>query len=121
MLALLDRLKGAVEDFAAREEKLNHEFRVKAAAEAKAAEAAAKEQEAQHSNELAKAEAEFAVQKQRCQSNFDKRRWRINEAHKRLHKRALEEVSAQEGRRKHKLQESAIEAEHRRDADLASA
>ena len=120
-LALLDRLKGAVEDFAAREEQLNHDFRVRSAAEAKAFDAASKEQEAEQSDVLARAEAGFAARKSKCQSSFDQRKRRINEAHKRLHKSALEDVSAQEGGRKHRLQESAIEAERRRDADLAGA
>ena len=43
-LALLDRLRSAIQDFAAREEKLAGEFRVRSAAEAKAFESATQEQ-----------------------------------------------------------------------------
>jgi len=39
MLALLDALKGAVEDFATREEKLNHDFQTRSTAEFNAFEA----------------------------------------------------------------------------------
>ena len=45
MLALLDALKGAVEDFAAREEKLNHDFQTRSAAELNAFESARLEQQ----------------------------------------------------------------------------
>ncbi|PYJ03089.1 MAG: hypothetical protein DME25_13485, partial [Verrucomicrobia bacterium] len=121
MVALLEKLKSAVEDFAAKEEKLNHDFQVQTAAQAKAFEAASKDQALQHDEGLARAEADFASQKEKCRAAFDRRKRRINEAHKTLRRQAMDGVSTQEGRRKHKLQEGAIRAERRRDADLANA
>ena len=59
MLALLDSLKGAVGDFAEREEKLNHDFETRSAAELNAFESAGQEQQSTQADSLATAEAAF--------------------------------------------------------------
>ena len=56
MLALLDALKGALHDFAAREEKLNGEFHARTSAETKAFETATQQQAARLSERIADAE-----------------------------------------------------------------
>src|SRR5437867_13244339 len=95
-LALLDKLKGAVQDFAAREEKLEQEFRARAAAENRGFETASREQSARQAQRLAEAEAEEEFEQQRWQARFQRRKVRINEAHKILRRRAVEDVSAHE-------------------------
>ena len=50
---MLDALKDAVEDFAAREEKLNQEFEIRSAAELNAFESAKQEQQAKQADALA--------------------------------------------------------------------
>ena len=81
MLALLDALKGAVEDFAAREEKLNHDFQTRSAAELNAFESAKLEQQSKQADALAAAEAALAEEKNRRNARFEKRKVRINRAH----------------------------------------
>ena len=66
MLALLDALKGAVEDFAAREEKLNHDFQTRSAAELDAFESAKLEQQSKQAEALAAAEAALEEERNRC-------------------------------------------------------
>src|SRR5882762_6178269 len=121
MLAFLDRLKAVVQDFAAREEKLGNEYRAKSAAEAKAFQSADEEHRLQQSVALANLEAVFHSEKEKRQGRFERRKVRINEAHKSARRRAMEKITEHEGHRKHRLQQAAIEAERRRDKDLAGA
>ena len=100
MLALLERLKETVRDFAAREEKLTQEYRGRLSAELKTFEAVAKEQSARQADEVANAQAAYANGKERGQARFEQRKIRINEAHKSVRRKVLEEISEQEGRRK---------------------
>ncbi len=121
MLALLDALKGAVEDFAAREENLNHDFQTRSAAELNAFESAKLEQQSKQADELAVAEAAFEGEKKQCNVRFEKRKGRINRAHSALSRQALEEGSEREGELKQKIRKNSAAAERQRDADLASA
>ena len=68
ILALLDRLKSALQDFAAREEKLETEFRARSSAEARAFEAATSEQAEKQAARLAAAEAQAQAEKQKWQA-----------------------------------------------------
>jgi DNA segregation ATPase FtsK/SpoIIIE, S-DNA-T family len=120
-LALVDTLKGAVEDFAAREEKLNHDFQTRSAAELDAFETANLEQQSRQAEELASAETAFEERKQQCQTRFEHRKARINRAHSILSRRVLDEVSGQEGELKQRVRQSTTEAEQRRNAELANA
>ena len=63
MLALLDALKNAVEDFAVREEKLNEDFEARSAAGLNAFESAKLEQQAKQAEALAAAETAFEEEK----------------------------------------------------------
>ncbi len=120
-LALLDGLKNSVRDFAAREETLSGEFRVKSSALVKSLDVASKEQMSKLAKEQAEAEADFLAKKAQCQSRFERRKVKINEAHKVVRKRVLEKVSDQEGRKKHRLQQHAIEVERGRESGLGNA
>jgi S-DNA-T family DNA segregation ATPase FtsK/SpoIIIE len=121
MLDLLERLKGVVQDFRGREDKLDLDYRVRINNEKKAHETAAKEQAQRHSEQLTNAEIEAQNDYARWTSRFDRRKVLINEAHKKLRRLAVDDVTNHEGRRKHRLQQNALEAEKRRDSDLANA
>src|SRR4051794_20707484 len=121
VLDLLAQLKALLQEFSARASKLEQDFRVRAAAENRVKENAAAEQLQQHSLRVADTELAFENEKVKWETIFDNRRVRINEVHKMLRRSAVEDVSTHEGRRKHKLQQAAMEAERRRDANLAAA
>jgi hypothetical protein len=121
MLALLDSLKGAARDFAAREQKLNSDFRAKSTAELQAFEAASLDQTSALAERVDGEEAAFQTQQAQCQSVLDRRKDRINRAHASARKRAMDKISEQEGHGKFKIQQSVLETERRRDADLAAA
>ncbi len=121
MLALLERFKSVVQDFRAREDKLDLDYRVRLNNEKRAFETAAKEQSQRQTDLLANAEVESQNEIARWSSRFDRRKVGINEAHKKLRRKAVDDVQEHEGRRKHRLQQNALEAERRRDKDLANA
>ncbi|HKW30384.1 MAG TPA: hypothetical protein VJT54_13690, partial [Verrucomicrobiae bacterium] len=121
MLALLDALKGAVENFAAREEKLNHDFEIRSAAELDAFESAKLEQQSKHAEALTAAEAALDEGRNRCNTRFEKRKVKINRAHSALSQRVLDEGSSREGELKQKIRKNSTAAEERRDNDLANA
>ena len=121
MLALLERLKSVVQDFRAREDKLDLDYRVRINNEKRAFDTATKEHAQRQSEQLANAEIEAQNELARWSSRFDRRKIRINEAHKKLRRKAVDDVTDHEGRRKHKLQQNALEAEKRRDTELANA
>ena len=121
MLAVVDALKDAVEDFAAREERLNQEVETRSAAELNAFESAKLEQQAKQAEALAAAEAALAEEKNRGNARFEIRKVQINRAHSELSQRVFEEGSEQEGELKTKIRKNSAEAERRRDAELVDA
>ncbi|MGB7769102.1 MAG: FtsK/SpoIIIE domain-containing protein [Verrucomicrobiia bacterium] len=121
MLALLDALKGAVEDFALREERLNHDFQTRSAAELNAFEAANLEQQSNLAGELTAAETAVEDGKKQRTARFEKRKARINRAHSVLSRRVLDEVGGQEGNLRQRTRKNLAEAERRRDVELADA
>jgi len=121
MLALLDALKGAVEDFATREERLNRDFQTRSAAELNAFEAANLRRQSKLAGELAVAEAAFEAEKQQRQARFERRKVQINRAHSALSRRVLDEVGGQEGSLRQKTRKNLAEAERQRDVELANA
>ncbi len=118
MLALLSRLKEAVQEFAAREEKLNAEFRTRSAAEDKAFEAATETLATQNAEALTVAEAAFNEQLAQCEARYQRRKSRISRGHMESRRRALDAINDQEGKRKYKVQEGTLGAERRRETDL---
>jgi len=120
VLGLLGRLKEAVQDFAAREEKLDQQFRARGGVEMKAFKAAMEEFEREQSERASHAEIVAQDELARWQTRYERRKVRINEIHKKLRRSAVDDASTQEGRRKHRLQQGAMEAERRRDADLTN-
>jgi hypothetical protein len=120
MLALLDRFQSALQDFAGREEKLNGESRARTSAETKAFEAATQQQAARLSERITDAEAGLDAEKKNCRSKFEKRKARITQAHLTCNRQVMEGTD-REGRQKHWLQKSTVDAERNRDAGLANA
>ena len=120
MLALLDRFQSALQDFAGREEKLNGEFHTRTAAETKAFETATQQQAERLSERIADAETGLAAERKRCRARFEKRKARINQAHLTCNRQVMEGTD-REGRHKHWLQKSTVDAERQRDASLSNA
>ncbi|MBC8096992.1 MAG: hypothetical protein H7Y43_14390, partial [Akkermansiaceae bacterium] len=120
-LALLNQIKDLVQDFAAREEKLNLEFRTRTAAEEKAFEAASVEHSTRHAETLAQSETAFTHAIARHEARFQTRKNWISHSHMESRRRALDAIRDQEDKRKYKVQEGTLSAEKRREADLASA
>ena len=118
LLALLGRLKGALQDFTAREEKLGGEFRARSAAELKAFEAATQEQSDALAGRLAGTESAFANERKKLQDQFDHRKARITQAHL-VCNREVSEGTDRPGRRKQNLERSAMDAESNRQTQLA--
>ena len=120
MLALLDRFQSALQDFAAREEKLDGESRARTSAETKAFEASTEQHAARLSERIADAETGLEAEKKNCRSRFERRKARIAQAHLTCNRQVMEGTDL-EGRQKHRLQTSAMAAERNRDTDLANA
>jgi DNA segregation ATPase FtsK/SpoIIIE, S-DNA-T family len=120
MLALLDTLKSAVRDFAAREAKLTGDFHSQTTAAGRLLEDAAVRRTEQLGDAVDQEKAAFAERKQRRQAVYERRKARINDAHAAVRKRLLDEIGEQHGQMKYKIQESTLEAERRRDEALAN-
>jgi len=120
-LALLDRLRSAIQDFAAREEKLAGEFRVRSAAEAKAFEAEMQRQESRLAVAVADAEEDIGIEKNRWQAKFEKRKAWIGHAHLVTTRQIREGEGGREGYRKQRIQEGASQAERDRESGLSNA
>ena len=116
-LALLDRLKSAIQDFAAREGKLNDEFRARFAAETKAFESDREKQTSWLTESLADVEAAIEAEKDKWRSKFENRKTRINHAHTAACKQIREGIGGFERR----IRENLTQAERDRDAELANA
>jgi ABC-type multidrug transport system fused ATPase/permease subunit len=116
-LALLGRLKSAIQDFAAGEGKLAGEFRVRFAAETKSFETAREEQASRLTEDLAGVETAFETEKDRWRSQFESRKARINNARTAASKRVREGI----GRFNQRIRENLTQAERDRDTELANA
>jgi DNA segregation ATPase FtsK/SpoIIIE, S-DNA-T family len=121
MCALLDVLKDAVRDCAAREEKLNADFRARSAAEIKLADEASVGLTEKLAGDIEKENVAFSDEKNRRQSACENRKARITRAHAAIQKKLFDEIGELHGQRKHKIQANVLEAERRRDTALAGA
>jgi hypothetical protein len=72
------------------------------------------------SERIADAEAGLDAEKKNCRSKFEKRKARITQAHLTCNRQVMEGTD-REGRQKHWLQKSTVDAERNRDAGLANA
>ena len=121
MLELLNRLKSAVEEFAAREAALEHEFRGRAARESlRRDEAAAAESEGLQAK-LAEATTAFETAKSAATAVHARRKAWITRARTLSKEQSLERIESRTGARKYALQKKLMQAERDRDAALANA
>jgi DNA segregation ATPase FtsK/SpoIIIE-like protein len=120
MIALLDALKSAVRDFAAREEKLNGDLRAQSAAAAKLSDDAAVRRAEKLAGGVDAENAAFDARKIQRQLDFDNRKARIARAHAAVRKQVMDEIGELHGKSKYKIQASTLEAERSRDDALAN-
>ena len=119
MLALLDVLKSAVQDCAAREERLNGERRAQSAAAARLSDEATVKRTEKLADGVDRENAAFEAQKIQFQNDFDNRKARVARAHAAVRKRIMDEIGELHGQSKYKIQSSTLEAERLRDDALA--
>jgi hypothetical protein len=120
MLALLEALKGAVRDFAAREAKLNGDFRAQSAAAAKLADEAAVKRTEKLAESIDRENAAFEEGKVQLQSGFENRKARITRAYATLRKQLTDVIGERQGQLKSQIQAATLEAERLRDDALAN-
>jgi len=120
MVALLETLKNALRDFAAREDKLNSDFRTRSAVESRAFDAAKNNQSASSAETIAKATADFEASTAQAVARFDQRKARLNQAHINARKRVMDDITQQEADIKYSVQTGSLEAERVRDENLVA-
>src|ERR1017187_9228774 len=121
MLALLDALKKNVRDFAAREEKLESEFRVQTAAGLRDFADRNQAQEAAAMAQDLDAATALKNEKDQCQSRFERRKAWINSAHAAVSRRVMNQIGEQDTQWKDRTQQGVQQAEIRQDEELANA
>src|SRR5439155_21553328 len=121
MVALLETLKNALRDFAAREDKLNADFRARSAVETRAFDAAKNQQSTAAAETIAKATADFDAASEKNATRFEQRKARLNQAHINARKRVLDAITQQEADIKYSVQSGSLEAERVRDEKLTAA
>jgi hypothetical protein len=121
ILELLERLKGAVREFAARAEKLNAEFHARTGGEQRFREAAAEKQAKKLAAAIGEAEAAFAAAREAAEGKHEARKARIGQAYQTSKEKGLENIESWTGTRKYELQKRMLQAERDRDAGLAAA
>jgi S-DNA-T family DNA segregation ATPase FtsK/SpoIIIE len=120
LVALLETLKNALRDFAAREEKLNSDFRTRSAVETRAFDAAKGTQSTTASETIAKAAADFDAASEKANTQFEQRKTRLNQAHINARKRVMDAITQQEADIKYNVQTGSLEAERVRDEKLTA-
>ncbi len=118
---LLETLKATVREFAAREEKLEQEFRLKVATARHQRDEGTGALERRLAADVEQAEATFKLAKETALSKFEKLRFTLTEDYKSGKKKALEDIETKEGIRKHKLQTETLQAKRNRVTGLANA
>jgi len=121
LLALLDTLKGAVQDFTAREEKLNATFRDQMAREIAALESRDHQQLTAASARMGNEVDALAAAKDRLQALSDRRQAWITRAGNAVREGLTAEINVRDARCKTQAQQGLTAAEQQRDAALAQA
>jgi hypothetical protein len=118
-LALVEDLKAVVSDFAAREEKLDRDLRVKSGRERQHNEEEAAEEARQTAAERDAAESEFQAEKDAIESRYTQWKARINRARSSSKEQTSERIENRTGTRKYELQKLLMETERSRDGAFA--
>src|SRR5450432_4019042 len=121
MLALLDTLKGVAGEFAAREEKIEKDFRTRSAAAQNALVGGNEAQESAAATQELNAAAALEIEKRQLQSRFEKRQARINRVHAAVSGQLLGAISESDAGWRNRTQQGVQAAELRRDEELARA
>jgi hypothetical protein len=119
-LGLLDALRTSVRDFAAREEKLESDYRLATAAELRDFTARTEAQEAVAHEREAVAETALAEEQERYQDKFERRKAWINRVHSTASRRVLAGITELDTLWKERTQEGVRNAERQRDEELAA-
>lgn len=118
---LVEKLRVAVRDFAAREEKLNSEFRGRISAEQQRRDKSIADLDSQLSSSIAEKSAAFEAAHAAREARYQKRKSQIREAHFRSQRQGLKRIEDKEGKRKHKLQMDTMQTNRNRKNGLAAA
>jgi hypothetical protein len=121
ILTLLDALKAAIRDVAAREEKLESMFRVQSAAVSEAFSSRNQAQAVTSAENETNAAVALEAEKQLIQSRFEKRKARINRAHSAVNRWVVEQINYTDAEWKDRTKEGVAAAELHRNDELASA
>ncbi|HEY1787451.1 MAG TPA: FtsK/SpoIIIE domain-containing protein [Verrucomicrobiae bacterium] len=121
ILALLDSLKQTVREFTAREGRLETDFHDRSSNALKLYETQNEQLETDWDARVAAAEADLESRKAQSKSLNNARKDRIERAYKTARGRAVSNVEGQDARWRGEVQSGLVEAEQKRDADLAAA
>lgn len=121
LLAQLDELKSAAQDYANREEKLASTFRDQAAREKKNFDVASLQLQSAANARVATAEEKFTAHKRQLESLFSLRQRRINRVHHGVREMTAEGIGAREEKCKSEATQGLIAAERRHDEELGQA
>jgi S-DNA-T family DNA segregation ATPase FtsK/SpoIIIE len=119
-LELLDKLKSAIRDFVAREERLSQDHRAKLARERRQRDQAAEEQAGELAAEVAAEDTRFREAKASAEARYERRKLRISEARQASKDQTLGNIETKTGSRKYGLQKRMLQAESDRKAGLAA-
>ena len=120
-LELLDRLKGTVSDFAAREEKLEHEFRTRTAGDAQRRDEAIENEVNGLAADINKADAACEAGRKEADAQFEKRKSNIGRARTTSKEQALQRIENHTGALKYELQKKLMQTDRDREAAIAGA
>jgi hypothetical protein len=120
-LALLDQLRQTVRDFAAREEKLTSDFQSRSVAAHNQYESQNEKLETDWEEQLAAAETDRQATRKNAEAVTDSRKQWIDRAYKNVRNRASSSVEERDTQWRGQVQTGLVEAEQKRDTDLAAA
>jgi ABC-type multidrug transport system fused ATPase/permease subunit len=121
MLETLDHLRGTIEEFADKADRLNSDFKLKTVKEHQRRDSAAEEQARQLALMSAEAEAEFQSARAALEAKHASRKALIGRAYQSAKEQTLRKVENRIGARKYELQKRMLQAERDRDAGVAAA
>jgi DNA segregation ATPase FtsK/SpoIIIE, S-DNA-T family len=121
VLALLDRLRDTVRDFGAREQSLRDELERQSAATIRSWDNTSQVEAARVAESIGGLRKAAEAARARTEAQFEARERRIREAAQASRKRAMEAIEHEEGRAKYQVQKATLQAERRREVELANA
>jgi DNA segregation ATPase FtsK/SpoIIIE, S-DNA-T family len=120
-LELVNRLKGTVQEFAARETELNQEFRMRAMRERQRMEESTAGRSQRLEEQRAGVETGYEQAKAGAEALYERRKAKIARARTLSKGQSLDRIEGRTGARKYELQKQLLRAERDRDAGLQNA